>query len=218
MIHVLLIGVNHNDPFGQLKVQQALELAKKNGFVPDSIAVEWKADYAASVMAQRGKFAGLLQNCLLGISAADLDMLKQSLAFEADAHVKMYPDLPVLWLDEGRIADSSVIDEYATDRVNIICGSSGADSFNILRLSREVIRRGQNTVIPSERDDKFTEIIDDAVKAGYKHIACVVGESHTDYTIPGMFGQQLIKKGCEVIRYNTTIDHPTWEVPSFMSG
>ncbi len=217
MIHVLLIGVNHNDPFGRHKVQQALELAKKMGFVPDSIAVEWKADYAASVIAQRGKFAELLQNCLLGISAADLNILKQSLAFEADAHIKMYPDLPIFWLDEGRIADSSVIDEYATDRVNIICDASGADPFNMLSLSREVIRRGRTAVMPSERDDKFTEIIVDAVKAGYKYIACIVGVNHTDYAIPEMFGQQLIKNGYEIIRYDTTIDNPTWETPSFMS-
>lgn len=216
MTQILLIGVNHNDPFGQHKVEQALELAKRKRFVPDCIAVEWKADYAASVIAQREKFAGLLQDCLVGISSADLDMLKHSLAFEADAHVKMYPDLPVFWLDEERVADPSVIDEYAIDRATIICDSSGGDPFNMLRLSHEVIRRGKNTVMPSERDDNFTEIIDAAVKVGYKCIACVVGESHANCLVPGMFGQQLIKRGYMVIRYITTIDHPKWETTRFM--
>ena len=206
-----LIGINHYDPLGPAKVKQALRLAKEKGFIPDCIATEWGYENAQAVMCQRKRFGELLSERLPQISSTDIDELKLSLAYEVDAHIDIYPDIPVIWLDEGRISEPSVIEKYADDRAAIILSAAKNTPFSLEKLSYELIRKsGYSVSAPSGRDDKFTTVISDAVMNGYQNIACVIGSNHADLELKGMFGQQLVQKGYMVMRYNTTTNPPTW--------
>lgn len=218
MTNILLIGVNHNDPLGAFKVQNALQLAKEKKFAPECIAVEWSCDYAEVVIAQRGRFSALLLDRYPDITPTDLDTFMHSLAFEADAHTKIYPDLPVLWLDEGRTVNPSVIEKYAEGRIAIIDSVDKYHHFSIEQVSYEVIQRPGSHSGIFDRDDKFASIIETAVLNSHRNIACVVGELHTDFSVKGMFGQQLVQKGYKIARYLTTATFPIWETLDFMSA
>jgi len=95
-MRIFLIGVWHFDPLGAEKVQRALLLAQKDGFIPDCIAVEWRSSYAEAVIAQRNIFAQQMFSRFPSLSSHELEVLKSSLAFEADAHKKIYPSIPIL--------------------------------------------------------------------------------------------------------------------------
>lgn len=217
MIRIILIGINHFDPFGPQKVRLALELASSKGFIPDGIAVEWSKRNAAAVIAQRDAFGRSLLHHFPMITSGDLDAIKHSLAFEADAHLDMYPDLPVIWLDEDRVANPSIIERYADDRVSIIRSAADGNDFSLARISYTIIHNADVTPMPSERDKKFTSVIDVAVSSGHHSIACIVGQNHAEFAVKGMFGYELLHKGYPVIRYITTADRPVWEDLSYMS-
>ena len=110
---IQLIGVNHNDPFGRMKVQSVLRDAAKLRFIPDTIGVEWKSECASSVINQREQFANLNQERYPKTSNSDINTLKHSLAYEADTHIDIYPEIPIIWLDECREIDPQSIIDYA---------------------------------------------------------------------------------------------------------
>lgn len=54
------------------------------------------------------------------LSVEDLVVLSNSLAYEADSHQDIYPNVPIIWLDEKRASVPDVrIDNYAASTLGV---------------------------------------------------------------------------------------------------
>lgn len=219
MANLFLIGVCHNDPFGAEKTQNALRLARENSFIPDCIAVEWKSDYAHRIILQRDTFGRLLTQEYPDITDRELQTLQSSLAFEADAHLELYPEIPIVWLDENRTVKDGIIEKYAEKRLSIIknavCRNNGV--FNLSNISYWVRQSSDGTADPSERDKMFFSCIQEAVANGYRNIACVVGTNHAELSIKGMFGELLKNERHSIMIYKTDEETPILMKTGFMT-
>ena len=219
MANLFLIGVCHNDPFGAEKTQNALRLAQENRFIPDCIAVEWRSDYAHGIILQRDTFGKLLAQEYPAITDRELQTLQSSLAFEADAHRALYPEIPIIWLDENRTVEDEIIEKYAKDRLSIITGAVRKNNgvFNLSDISYCVRHSSNRMIAPSERDKIFFSCIQDAVANGYSNIACVVGTNHVELSTKGMFGELLKNEGHSIMIYKTDEETPILMKTGFMT-
>ena len=220
MAKLFLIGVCHNDPFGAEKTRYALRLAQENNFIPDCIAVEWRSDYANRVILQRDTFGRLLAQEYPNITDGELQIIQSSLAFEADAHIGLYPEIPIIWLDENRTVKDDIIENYATSRLSIIKSDvrKNDEAFNLWNISYCVRQLSQSEAVPSERDKMFFSCIQEAVANGYRNIACVVGTNHTKLSIKGMFGELLKNEGHSIMIYKTDEETPVLMKTGFMTA
>jgi hypothetical protein len=219
MANLFLIGVCHNDPFGAEKTQNALRLARENSFIPDCIAVEWRSDYAHRVILQRDTFGRLLTQEYPDISDKELHTLQSSLAFEADAHLEIYPEIPIVWLDENRTVIDEIIEKYAEDRLSIIKSAVRKNNgeFNLCNISYCMRQSSNNVAAPSERDEVFFSCIQETVASGYRNIACVVGTNHTKLSTKGMFGELLKNEGHSIMIYKADEETPILMKTGFMT-
>lgn len=220
MAKLFLIGVCHNDPFGAEKTRYALRLAQENNFIPDCIAVEWRSDYANRVILQRDTFGRLLAQEYPNITDGELQIIQSSLAFEADAHIGLYPEIPIIWLDENRTVKDDIIENYATSRLSIIKSAvrKNNEAFNLWNISYCVRQLSQSEAVPSERDKMFFSCIQEAVANGYRNIACVVGTNHTELSMKGTFGELLENEGHAIMIYKTDEETPVLMKNGFMTA
>lgn len=208
MAKVILIGVNHNDPFGRKKVESVLRRMKDSSFMPDSIAVEWDHLNAQRVINQRPLFRALAKERYPQTDDEEIMLLSQALAYEADSFVSFFPDVPIIWLDEKRPGGKMVNETYAKRRLSTYAQFTDGSHFNLMNLSQNLLNLGEKwPITPDEdgRDDLFTEAVMRAVIDGNEKIICIVGEKHMRHEVPGMFGEQLLKQGCDLRCYDTTV-------------
>lgn len=197
-------GVNHFDPLCREKLRKWLQgLSLINAEPPAFVAVEYDRQQFEQYKKQRGRFRQLLQTEWPSLSTAELDILENSLGYEGDTHLEIFPSAEVLWLDRGRqVSDLSMIDKYAEDRLTMYKQYSfGQKTLRIDRLS-ENIRRAENSQnISLDRSKKFADLILEKVqKSGGKWAIVIVGSSHTRKDIRGSMRYLLENTGliCEV--------------------
>ncbi|MBI2907265.1 MAG: hypothetical protein HYX92_06375 [Chloroflexi bacterium] len=118
-------GVCHYDPLCRGRLVEWLNRLRNNPPIPAVgpafVAVEWGQEVFQAVKAQRRLFRELAAKTFPSLPAASLPVLERALAFEADAHLEVFPDTKTLWLDEGRQLDASeeaVADDPARDYLN----------------------------------------------------------------------------------------------------
>lgn len=126
------------------------------------------------------------------------------MAYEADSHLDIYPNLPMLWLDkryEKIIPDS--VKNFALDRLNIyesfIRYLSDDNKNNLEEISKIAWSRCGLSAA-TERDALFFNILTSEIKNGYKNIFVVVGADHANLNIEGSFVNRLV-----VEKYNTHV-------------
>ncbi len=207
MIDILLLGVNHYDPYGRLSVAKTLSEIKSEGLCIDSIAVEWDEANAKKVIGQRDSLFSNLKKEYPQNTDEQLRMFSDAIAFEVDSHTDSYPDLPIIWLDEGRSIASDMVKDYAVDRFKIY-SSSAVVSNGILDVSatrEKLINASDTKPCPSYRDECFVSKIQEAIESGCKCIACIVGLLHANTTASNMFGERLVRTGYHVVSYDLTM-------------
>lgn len=182
-------GVNHFDPLCREKLRKWLQgLSLINDEPPAFVAVEYDRQQFEQYKKQRGRFRQLLQTEWPSLSTAELDILENSLGYEGDTHLEIFPSAEVLWLDKGRqVSDLSMIDKYAEDRLTMYKQYSfGQKSLRIDQLS-ENIRKVENVQdINLDRSSKFANLICERVsKSGGKWAVVIVGYNHTRKDIQG---------------------------------
>ncbi len=185
---VYIAGVSHFDPLCRGRLRQWLQfLSESNRSVssPSFLATEWDSSLFAQVKKQRPAFAKQIQNEWKGIRPDVLKTLELSLGYEADSHLDVFPDVEMLWLDEGRDYDD--IADYAEQRLHIykrfLGGSSlQKDCGNVLALLGDAAERGsQGSTNGDERDQKFASLIlQRLVDDGDKWAIAVVGANHAN--------------------------------------
>ena len=206
MIEIVVIGVNHNDPLGMEKISRILK-EELTDFIPDAIAVEWKKEIAYEVVRQRIVMKKVLSQQYPSADPNDLDLLANAMAFESDSHIKIYPDLPIIWLDQERLVDLS--DDNVTNFY--IYRKSYYDSIIKLGINSisdisNYVCRTMGTNGPSERDHMFYDLLQKEIEEnGYKRIICIVGAYHANLIEEKRFANMLIRAGYKVIAFNTTL-------------
>jgi hypothetical protein len=138
-----IAGINHFDPLGREKVQQWLANYAQEQPGPSFIATEWDQVIFETVRGQRDRFRQLAAERWPEFSEDLLHTLTMSLGYEADSHTLSYPNLDVLWLDQGRDANQDDIEHYAEDRVALYSTFIGDDRD---RRNQEQVLTAMSTV------------------------------------------------------------------------
>ncbi len=177
-----IAGVNHNDP--QCRSRLIIWMKKhykKYKTVPAFIAVEYKKEHFIMIKRQRNKFFKLLNEKWHNLSSQVLHILTNSLAYESDAHIDIFPDVEILWLDEDREASSDIIDKYAEDRLNIIVGCTDKCNFTSIEDISEKIWARSRSSCPSNRDKVFATKIKNKINSIEDNWAIVIiGTNHAE--------------------------------------
>lgn len=199
LAQIVLLGVNHNDPFGSELLKNELKALMQRPFLPSCIAVEWKKEAAEAVIAQRPLFMRLAAERFPDASCADIKKLVSTLAYEADSFADIYPDLPIYWLDRDRRDTNRAVATYAQDRLNLYAGIVGFSVFDIEHISRECCLRGlECEFFPGPRDISFMRVLNQAVCDGHEGIVVILGYNHTRADISRSLADLLLQAGHKV--------------------
>jgi hypothetical protein len=206
MAELFLIGINHFDPFGRKKLTATLQYIKEQGYLVDAIAVEWASDTASTVIAQRPIFAKLVAVKYPKTKQSDIITLTETLAYEADTHIALYPNTSIIWLDEQRVIKHEDVEKYAQSRLSLYSSYTYQDSssLDLEQLSNTLLMVASSTSSPSERDSCWFNIVANKIKDGYKTIICIVGSTHINITEPDFFGSRLSNTDNTLHIYDTT--------------
>lgn len=185
-----IAGINHNDPAIRQRLIEWLAGCSAHCGQPDFVAVEWDKDVFEGVKAKREELRCLLTKEWPNISGSLLNTLVLSLGYEGDAHLEIYPDVDILWLDQGR-QEGRGNDDYPRrfiekcavwrlrDYKRFLDAWPGvADESKILcRISEGA----SNVPAPQygRRDEKWAELIAQAAVQGVSNWAlAIVGNDH----------------------------------------
>ena len=185
-IHIA--GIYHPDPLCRCYLKQWLKQLSTNYAVdPAFIATEWDENIFTEVKKQRNKFRELAQTKWPGATSDLLDELALSLGYEADTHIEIYPNVDILWLDQGRKEESDEVREYARDRLAMYISYLGGEPLPndntsaLTKLSLEARARTQSDRQGDERDKKFCRLILERIENGGGDWAIViVGAVHAE--------------------------------------
>ena len=181
-----IAGVNHFDPMCRGKLSQWLKnLSNSNKGLPCFLAAEWSEDYFLKVKSQRKNFRQILQKEWPHLSSEALDVLELSLGYEADTHIKIFPDVELLWLDKGRWINPDSIKKYAKKRLTVLksCLQNDIlpkDSLKALeKISKSIRQREKPFSFGNGRDKKYARLIIKRIEKCRSDWAIViVGEYH----------------------------------------
>ncbi len=203
---IKLIGVNHNDPYGRRIIADYLSFEKSNGFLPDCLATEWDHEMFLRVYKQRDYLYNKLISERFTNNLLEARIIADSLGFEADSHLTVYPNIPIVWLDQGRKVQDDIIQNYADQRYEILSAyrQENEKCFDLDKTRHSLIAISKDNLISNIRDTVFASKISNAIENGMERIICIVGEEHTKTDIKGRLGYQLKEKGFSLSVYNTT--------------
>jgi hypothetical protein len=192
---LFLVGINHFDPLCRVKLSKWLQdVSKINSTPPSFIAVEWDENHFNLIKAQRKRFGELLKLESPDLSNDELEIFKNSLAYEGDTHIEIYPSVPIVWLDEGRVVNKEKIECYAEGRLNIYKGHSRGQIKGSLQQISDSLKQSQQAEIDLERSKIFAErIIAQITESNIDWAISITGQEHTNEEIPGSM-RSLIKK------------------------
>jgi hypothetical protein len=185
-----IAGINHFDPTIRQKLLKWLDDCSSKYGKPDFVALEWDKKVFEGVKAKREEFQRLLMETWPAVSKTLLNTLTLSLGYEGDAHLEVYPDVEILWLDEGR-KQSQVPEDYPKHYVETCARNlfkrydkflgewpdNECDSSVLARLSRAASAVPQTEF--DNRDAKFAGLIKSHPVSGRHGWAiAIVGRDH----------------------------------------
>jgi hypothetical protein len=166
-MQIYIAGINHFDPLCKARLQTWLiSLKSTQPTEPSFVAVEWDEGNFKKVRIQRGKVRALASAHWPESTIEFLDALEAAVAFEADTHNSIMPNVETVWLDRDRsLAYAHAIEDYASDRIKIYesyipSDSIAFDSTLLDILSQESWRRAdKGNSSDVDRDTKFAHSI-----------------------------------------------------------
>lgn len=206
IMDVFMVGVNHLDPLGRTDLLARLRaLASRHSNPPAFVAVEYDQHHFRSIVCQRDRFRSLIETKCGGLTTAELDAYANSLAYDGDSHHDIFPDVPVLWLDEDRKCSNSDLAEYPELRLAIYLRRSGNDLRCVEKLSCAIkaVPTQTNTSTPfwKERNETFARRICDRIREinGSWAIA-ITGKEHACNSVSGSMCQLLEAAGVNCVK------------------
>lgn len=182
-----IAGILHFDP---LCKQRLIRWLKEQALLPDVplefVAVEWDNELFELVKSQRLLMRKLVEETWLDAQPSFLDVFAEALAFEGDTHLKVFPTVETLWLDQRRIVnDRKIITNYVRERIEVyrsyLPNPVPYLDQNVLEgMSCEAWRRvGKRQVGGTPRDFKFATLILERIKEARTGWAiAIVGADH----------------------------------------
>lgn len=102
-MRIQIAGTAHADPLGQDRLKGWLEDLQQTHYSrPRFVGVEWDEDILRQVIEQRLEARARIMETWPECSGRFLDALIGAIAYEADAHLHVFPSAPILWLEAGR--------------------------------------------------------------------------------------------------------------------
>jgi hypothetical protein len=200
---IIVIGIVHFDPLGHNKLLAVMKDISSANFFPDSIAVEWDENTAKTLIESRNLFRAYMLEKDPELSEHYITAFSDALAYEADTHKEVFPDLAVLWLDEGRKIEEPM--EYLKDRFAIhryTLHFQDAKKFVSLKtlsdVSWKVALTDYGTTRDNTRDNIFYQKIVGATDGGARRIIIVVGANHANLDIRDSLASLLKCKGYKI--------------------
>jgi hypothetical protein len=193
-MELFIAGGVHEDPLGRRKIEGWLKrIQEDKGEPPAFVAVEWDLDIFRRVEATRNSLRQRVQSEWPDFTVEFWECLSHTLAYEADAHRSVVPDLEeTLWLDQGRQVSDRVIAAsagYYLDKwKEWLGGQSYSDARIALgRLEEMAWRKAAPPTPPHERrpdeierDVKWVRLLRHRIAQGGGTWAFVsVGVAHT---------------------------------------
>ncbi len=198
-----IAGINHFDVLGREKIERWLANYAQERPGPSFIATEWDQAIFDIVRGQRDRFRELAAERWPEFPNELLDTMAMSLGYEADSHMLSYPNLDVLWLDQGRDADQNDLNRYAEDRLELYArfvgqGLNQPNRELLAAMSRAADQQAAGVSGIGARDLQFAQrILRRANEDGWA--ATIVGRRHTADENGSM--RRLLEEGgqrCEV--------------------
>ncbi len=208
-MEIYIAGVNHFDPLCKSRLQGWLKsLLDTHATRPLFIAVEWDEDIFEKIKLQRPKVRTLAASRWAQTTPEFLDALELAIAFEADTHNSLMPEVETIWLDHGRtLPFPNIIERYAIDRLGIyevfIPENTISFDANLLKIMSvnawKLSDEGEENA--TERDIKFAEtIMNRCSPIETAWAIAIVGHKHTNRK-DGVMAHRLESVGynCEIV-------------------
>lgn len=187
-----LVGINHKDPVMRQQLIEWLVASSAKYGKPGFVAVEWDELIFNAVKAKRAEFRQLLKQEWPNISDPLLNTFALSLGYEGDSHIDVYPNVDILWLDEGRkegMGDDDMtkgfVEKCARWRLldyKRFLGEWPTDSDDSMVMKQ--ISDGASNIPdfkPNSRDDKWVNriVLKSAQTVNCRWAIAIIGEGHT---------------------------------------
>ena len=102
-IDIHMLGINHFDPRQPERVVSTLRALKSEyNDVPVFAAVEADEQLHQKISSQKPAFLKLLVEEWPDLTDAELAQMEASFLFEPEAHLQVFENVPIVWLDSGR--------------------------------------------------------------------------------------------------------------------
>jgi hypothetical protein len=194
---VVMVGVNHFDPLGRTDLLARLRaLASHHSNPPAFVAVEYDQHHFRSISGQRDRFRSLIETKCDGLTTAELDAYANSLVYDGDSHHEIFPDVPVLWLDQGRKCSESDLEKYPECRLTMYLRRSGGELRCVEKLSCAIKAAASTTDTSTQfwtdRNKTFaTRICDRIRELNGSWAIAITGEEHASNSMSGSMRQLL---------------------------
>lgn len=180
-------GINHNDPLCRYKLINWLaRISNTMNTEPAFIAIEASEQVFSELKLQRKQFRQMAKVELPHVSQAIIEALSLTIYYEADAHLEVYQNANIIWLDDSRMVSQESLKDYARVRLNMYKPFINHKNDILKRISEDVWNK--NLEKPPEtplgdpdynRDFLFYKGIKEAI---YTHqgdwAIIIVGASH----------------------------------------
>ena len=176
-----IAGIVHGDPLGPETLRLWLRgLREHSANPPEFIAVEYASSDFLKIRDQRDALTEIAGRVWPEAPQELVRALAPAIAYEADAHQEVFPDLEVLWLDEFRVNKPfGAVEHFAQDRLmDYRDWLAGEDlSLPIPELLRKLSRKTWSPTSdegPEPRDEEFARLVNERVNQQDGNWAIVV--------------------------------------------
>jgi hypothetical protein len=193
-------AVVHNDPRGPESLSSWLhELEASHDDAPSFAALEYRKDDAESLAAQRDTLPAAFRSVFPNISDSELQDIALGYAFEPDALVAVFPDVQILWLEEGgtepQARPTAAADwgrglAYQRTKIGNPTNYGGYASFLSIALRRKGDAEQHSGNY--ERDGRWRTMIESQPREAGTWGIAILGKAHTRLTAPNSLVSQLL--------------------------
>ena len=201
MTNVVILGVNHFDPLGRTITKQYIEGYFREKKTFEYICTEWDEKTAHILIDKREDFKDFVtRNNKIGLNTHTINLIADSLAYEADVFLEDFPRASIVWLDEGK--SYKTLEGYFKFRLDVIIQQTMNKPFdvndipilsrNLWELSLEEEDIGGDI---KKRDRDLFDAILNNIPSNSHDVLVLIGAKHAQVDRTGSTAQLLVQEG-----------------------
>lgn len=179
-------GVIHNDVTHRKLLREWLEnLSKDKTARPTFIAVEYDKELFQQIIEQRPHIRKRAEEKWPGLDGQVLDAIELSLGYEGDTHLEIFPDVDILWLNQGRENNVSSFANLRLQTYQMFIGDTDPLGMDVSEVISILSQRAKANSPPNKnfnrgRNKKWHTLIRNRIEGKKDNWAIiVVGLSYT---------------------------------------